>query len=107
MHGIFYGNKTLQLLTSRARRVHIGVHNFGYRLGEARGPLPSGFGWDQSAVDDIDARFVAFGWARVWAFPTGRVPTPYGDVSFGDGVLSYLNPQPEACGRSGEQARRL
>lgn len=92
MHGIFYGNESIQLLTHRARRVHIGMHNFGYRFGDP------GFGWEQSAVDDIATRFVAFGWARVWAFPTGkRVPTPWGSVSFGDGVLSFVNPWPEAC----------
>ena len=67
-------DETVALLSSTARRVHIGLH------GEA------------AADSELIRRFEAHGWSVTWYFPRGRnQSTPWGGVWFADGVLSLLN----------------
>jgi FkbM family methyltransferase len=63
------------LLDQRVKRVHIGTHSH-----------------------DIEARlriaFAGMGWRCVYDFPhRGDTITPFGIVSFGDGVQSWINPR--------------
>lgn len=69
-------DNTVDLLTARVKRVHIGTH-----LANTAELTPP-----------IVHRFIQRGWRVVWNFDHGhRVPTPYGHVKFGDGVLSFQN----------------
>lgn len=63
------------VLDDKVRFVHIGTHS--------------------AAVEESIARiFRERGWTAVWEFPCGRtVDTPFGPVTFGDGVYSYRNPR--------------
>jgi len=69
---------TVDLFTAAVKRVHIGTH-----LANTAELTPP-----------IIRRFQTRGWTLVWNFDHGhRVPTPYGPVKFGDGVLSFVNPR--------------
>ena len=66
---------SLDLLDRRVKRVHIGTHG-----------------------DEIEARlraaFARMEWRCLYDFPHGSdTATPFGVVSFGDGVQSWINPR--------------
>jgi FkbM family methyltransferase len=66
---------SLDILDRRVKRVHIGTHGGGI---EAR----------------LRTAFAQIGWSCVYDFPQGcDSQTPFGVVSFGDGVQSWLNPR--------------
>mmetsp|Transcript_21751 Transcript_21751/g.33418 ORF Transcript_21751/g.33418 Transcript_21751/m.33418 type:complete len:429 (-) Transcript_21751:1637-2923(-) len=67
---------TVAFLSTCVKRIHIGTHLANtYEL-----------------TPPITKRFISHGWSLVWEFDHGhRVPTPYGPVHFGDGVLSFVN----------------
>ena len=65
--------------------MHIGTH------GRSLTDFPS------ASVDDLVARFLAFGWQVVWRYDGGVKQTPWGAVAFNDGVLSMHNRHPVAC----------
>ena len=76
--GLFRGNSTIELLTLRAKRVHIGTHSFSI--------------YDNNALRSL---FTSRGWKVVWDFgkckacrARGMLKTPMGTVMFGDGVLA-------------------
>eukprot|EP00966_Prymnesium_polylepis_P178731 4138860-Prymnesium_polylepis.1 len=79
--GLFDGDAAISLLSTRARRVHIGTHS-----GEAEDD------------DILISKFNRTGWIVQWHFLKGThirnkglTQTPYGTIRFGDGVLSLLN----------------
>jgi len=62
------------LLNERVRRIHIGTHS-------------------TQIEEDLRQLFSAAGWEKLNDYPCqSRVPTPYGDITFGDGVQTWLNP---------------
>ena len=64
----------IELLNERVRRIHIGTHSAQF----------------EEALRDL---FGAAGWTKLNDYPCqSRVPTPYGDITFGDGVQTWLNP---------------
>ena len=64
----------IELLNERVQRIHIGTH--AAQIEEALREL-----------------FGAAGWKKLNDYPCqSRVPTPYGDITFGDGVQTWLNP---------------
>ena len=82
-YNLFASNDTIDLLTARARRLHIGLH---------RAPH-----YSQLHLA-IENRFRARGWATKWYFGTitgdrRSVLTSLGPIAFGDGVLSLVNPR--------------
>lgn len=82
--GIFYGGETIQLLSQRVRRVHIGLHKDTPEAERGRSFLAH--------------MFEANGWRVVSRFGVGNnIPTPRGPVDFSDGVLSAINEHPPAC----------
>ena len=84
--GIFHGNAALDLLSRRARRVHIGLHK-----------LPKEAHLEQ--IEILKRKFEGRGWRVVWLFGVHREDTPFGPVLFGDGILSVINENPDhACG---------
>jgi hypothetical protein len=77
-------NATVDLLTARAHRVHIGTHS------------------NIHADRDIQRRFHERGWATLWSFENAccekdGAPSPVGPISFNDGVLSLVNRNPIRC----------
>jgi hypothetical protein len=100
-YDLFADDKTVDILTARARRLHIGTHSSDYQKNKA-----------------IEEKFTARGWTTKWFFlgvccdgrdwldTFGRgkgkrythfPKTPLGQVSFNDGVLSLLNPNSLQC----------
>ncbi|MBI1340436.1 hypothetical protein GC169_09560 [bacterium] len=66
---------SMDTLNAKARRVHIGTH----------GP---------DIEDELRATFSRHGWRKVWDFGCNKVnATPFGDISFVDGVQSWINPR--------------
>ena len=65
---------SIELLNERVRRIHIGTH--AAQIEESLRELFSGAGWMK--LNDYPCQ--------------SRVPTPYGDITFGDGVQTWLNP---------------
>lgn len=66
---------SLDIFDRRVKRAHIGTHGADV---EAR----------------LRAAFTQIGWRCVYDFPQGRdSETPFGVVSFGDGVQSWINPR--------------
>jgi FkbM family methyltransferase len=64
---------SIDLLTERVRRIHIGTHS-------------------RQIEHDLRALFAKRGWKNLNDYPSqSRVETPYGEVSFGDGVQTWLN----------------
>ena len=64
----------IALLNERVRRIHVGTHST--QIEEALRKL-----------------FSAAGWQKLNDYPChSRVPTPYGEITFGDGVQTWLNP---------------
>jgi hypothetical protein len=64
-----------RLLDERVRRVHAGTHE------------------PRSNEDRLRALFRRLGWECLWDFPYGRESdTPFGRISFQDGVQSWRNP---------------
>ena len=65
----------IDVLDAKVRRIHVGTHS-------AR------------VEHDLRTLFTARGWQKRADYPcaTTGVPTPYGDISFGDGVQSWVNP---------------
>lgn len=66
---------SVRFLEARVKRLHIGTHRH-----------------------DIEARLRTTlhrtGWYKVWDFPCqSTVPTPFGVVSFFDGVQGWINPR--------------
>jgi len=78
--GLFYGSEVIDLMTKRVKRVHIGTHS-------------------RHSTDDhgIIKKFEDRGWKRVWFFQPGTHATSFGPVMFGDGVISYVNPNVLSC----------
>lgn len=76
-----FTEETVEKLTKHVKRVHIGTH-----LRQA----------DDSALEAI---FRKHGWSVRWSFLRNKngEATPYGPVSFGDGVLSFINSNPRHC----------
>lgn len=82
--GLFHQDRSIQILTRRAKRVHIGLH-------------------DSRAYDEtLIAKFRDRGWRVRWHYPMSHPPnagqwygqrtaTPFGPVQFNDGVLSLIN----------------
>jgi len=63
------------VLDTRVRRVHIGTHS-------------------AQIEDSLRTLFERHGWEKVNDYSChGRTQTPYGDVQFGDGVQTWLNPR--------------
>lgn len=65
----------IDVLDAKVRRIHIGTHS-------------------QRIEQQLRALFTARGWTKRNDYPcqvTG-VATPYGDISFGDGVQTWINP---------------
>ncbi len=66
---------SMQTLNDKVRRVHIGTHA-------------------PEIEEELRAAFTASGWKCVWDFGCNREnPTPYGQVSFLDGIQSWINPR--------------
>jgi len=64
----------IELLNERVHRIHIGTHA-------------------AEIEESLRELFSAAGWTKVNDYPCqSRVPTPYGDITFGDGVQTWLNP---------------
>lgn len=64
----------IELLNERVQRIHIGTHA-------------------AQIEESLRELFSAAGWKKLNDYPCqSRVPTPYGDVTFGDGVQTWLNP---------------
>jgi FkbM family methyltransferase len=62
-------------LTAKVRRLHIGTHK-------------------TDIEERIRVALAAAGWRRVWDFPCNtRTRTPYGHVTFQDGVQAWFNPR--------------
>jgi len=83
--GLFHGTAAIDLLTKRAKRVHIGTHS-------------------QVIKDDdtLMKKFEDRGWKRAWYFENGYykpapIQTDYGKIRFGDGVISYVNSNKLDC----------
>jgi FkbM family methyltransferase len=65
---------SIELVTRRVRRLHIGTHS-------------------PAIEDGLRTLFIAQGWQNLNDFRCGsRVTTPYGEMEFGDGVQTWLNP---------------
>jgi hypothetical protein len=63
----------LPALTAKVRRLHIGTHK-------------------TDIEERIRVALAAAGWRRVWDFPcNSRTRTPYGHVTFQDGVQAWFN----------------
>jgi hypothetical protein len=95
--GIFFGNESIALLTTRARRVHIGLH-FS-RGSEGR-----------SERAKLVQKFQAHNWEVTHHEPTFKKNgnTTRGPVDFGDGLLSAVNRNgPPSCRSSGGQERHM
>jgi FkbM family methyltransferase len=64
----------IELLNERVHRIHIGTHG-------------------ADIEESLRELFSAAGWTKLNDYPCqSRVPTPYGDITFGDGVQTWLNP---------------
>jgi FkbM family methyltransferase len=64
----------IALLNERVRRIHVGTHS-------------------TQIEESLRKLFSAAGWQKLNDYPChSRVPTPYGDITFGDGVQTWLNP---------------
>ena len=90
--GIFHGDELIELLTRRARRVHIGMHKNHLVRGKRQFSY-----FPNTAARQLLRRFVHKGWVREWFFATGKQSTDWGTVHFGDGVLSVRNEMAPAC----------
>jgi FkbM family methyltransferase len=65
---------SIQQMTSKVKRAHIGTHGQDIEVG-------------------LRNIFKEFGWVNTYDFPKGQVnDTPYGSISFQDGVQSWRNP---------------
>jgi FkbM family methyltransferase len=74
----------MEVLSDRVRRIHIGTH----------GP---------QIEERIRELFSEHGWTNVFDYPCGRqVSTTYGEIPFGDGVQTWVNPD---VGRSRSRSR--
>jgi FkbM family methyltransferase len=77
----------MALLNERVRRVHIGTHSTEI----------------EAALREV---FNAEGWRKLNDYPCqSRVSTPFGEIAFGDGVQTWLNPVLSARRSSGAKAR--
>ena len=88
---MFAGNETVAMLSRVAKRVHLGLHTEWHH--------PE---WDVQLRD----KFVEHGWRVQWFFSKSdatvvRNNTPFGPVTFGDGVLSMVNLNPPAACKRG------
>ncbi len=64
----------IESLNERVRRIHIGTHA-------------------AEIEESLRELFRAAGWTKLNDYPCqSRVATPYGDITFGDGVQTWLNP---------------
>jgi FkbM family methyltransferase len=64
----------MELMDARVRRVHIGTHS-------------------AQVEEGLRALFQERGWRNINDYPCQkRVETPYGEIDFGDGVQTWLNP---------------
>ena len=88
-YNLFTDNETLDLLTARAHRLHIGTHNH-----------------EEAPNREIEKRFNDRGWITQWFFVGLKkknkygwfiAQTDFGQVQFADGVLSLANPNPIRC----------
>jgi len=85
--GLFFGTDSITLMNKRVRRVHIGLHD----------------GRAGVHIQNLIQMFKVNKWRQVWyENPTGKlgpgVPpgnTSWGPIEFGDGILSYINENPE------------
>jgi FkbM family methyltransferase len=67
-------SSAVDALNQRVRRIHIGTHS-----------LP--------IEDGLRELFTSQGWEKLNDYPSQScVPTPYGEITFGDGVQTWLNP---------------
>ena len=89
--GLFYGTEVIELLTRRARRVHIGVHG-DLNADATLISVFEKYGWElrrhyaQQAIPSL-----APGWK------TQRTSTPLGMVQFADGLLDFVNHRAREC----------
>jgi FkbM family methyltransferase len=66
---------SMETLNRKVKRVHIGTH------------LPE-------IETELRDTFTKFGWRNVWDFACGQInETPYGAISFVDGVQGWINPR--------------
>lgn len=95
---MFADPDTVLVLTQRAQRVHLGLHDFSRRRssrgggGAGNDPMAALVS-DASRNEPIIAQFRAHGWKVQWLYPsvTPHAETEWGPVAFGDGVASLLN----------------
>jgi len=66
----------MDLLNERVRRIHIGTHS-------------------AQIEEELRSLFSGFGWEKRNDYPClSQALTPYGEMTFGDGVQTWLNPAP-------------
>ena len=95
-------DETLQFLSTRVKRIHIGTHFNPRDYLPAGSVAAGGLRGADVAVNALRAAFAKFNWTGVWYFAGARAPgafreTAFGTVMFGDGVLSVLNRNPIVC----------
>ena len=90
--GLFNSSETVELLTARAKRVHIGLHDFFFGNPHHKKPGPCQGASSPSANLGIVEQFTQRGWEVSHHIPSCSITdTPFGLVRFGDGVLSLVN----------------
>eukprot|EP00663_Eupelagonemidae_sp_cell21sb_P003578 gene3579-6278_t len=87
---LFEGDYNVELLSRRAKFVHIGLHSLNRTL-------------DRVLVQ----KFEGHGWRRVWYWPRryhfDTFTARWGPVRFADGIMSFANPRPVAQSCVGER----
>ena len=87
--GLFNSTETVDLLSERAKAVHIGLHDFWFASTHTSG---RNCGSAPAANRDIVEQFETRGWRVRHLYPScSRTNTEFGPVEFGDGVLSLVN----------------
>ena len=78
----------IDLLSDRVSRIHVGTHS-------------------AQIEEQLRELFTVHGWSNRFDYPCGqRASTPYGEIAFGDGVQTWVNPEVGGS-RSRSRARKV